>query len=94
MRDLSASNVSHVSRKPLQCIRITTPHTGHIVEVTFQNHAMPMICSLIERGFLTVFSIEGKVMLYSKIIYFEDGHIIKHQSFRGQVKWFFNELIV
>ena len=38
MKDLSASNASHVSRKPLQCIHITTPHVGHIVEVTFRNH--------------------------------------------------------
>ena len=38
MKDLSASNVSHVSRKPLQCIHITTPYTGHVVEVTFRNH--------------------------------------------------------
>ena len=38
MRDLSASNVSHVSRKPLQCMHITTPYTGHVVEVTFRNH--------------------------------------------------------
>ena len=30
---------------------------------------MPMICSLIEHGFLPVFSIEGKVMLYSNQIY-------------------------
>ena len=38
MKDLSASNVSQVSRKPLQCIHITTPYTGHVVEVTFRNH--------------------------------------------------------
>ena len=38
MRDLSASNVSHVSRKPLQCIHISTPYAAHIVEVTFRNH--------------------------------------------------------
>ena len=38
MKDLSASNVSHVSRKPLQCIYITTPYAGHVVEVTFRNH--------------------------------------------------------
>ena len=33
MKDLSASNVSHISRKPLQWIHITTSYTGHIVEV-------------------------------------------------------------
>ena len=38
MKDLSASNVSHVSRKLSQCIHITTPYAGHVVEVTFQNH--------------------------------------------------------
>ena len=38
MKDLSASNISHVSRKPLQCIHITTPYTNHFVEVTFRNH--------------------------------------------------------
>ena len=35
MKDLSATNVSHVSKKPLQCIHITTPYAGHVVEVTF-----------------------------------------------------------
>ena len=35
MKDLSASNVSHVSRKPLQCIHITTPYAVHVVGVTF-----------------------------------------------------------
>ena len=34
MKDLSAPNVSHVSRKPLQCIHITTLYAGHVVEVT------------------------------------------------------------
>ena len=38
MKDLSASNGSHVSRKSLQCMHITTPYAGHIVEVTFRNH--------------------------------------------------------
>ena len=38
-KDASASNVSHVSRKPLQCIHITTPYAGHIVEVTSRNHS-------------------------------------------------------
>ena len=37
MKDLSASNVSHVSRKPLRCIHITTPYAGHVFEVTFRN---------------------------------------------------------
>ena len=38
MKDLSALNLSHVSRKPLQCIHITTPYAGHVVGVTFRNH--------------------------------------------------------
>ena len=38
MKDLSASNVSHVSRKPLQYIDITTSYAGHVVEVTFRNN--------------------------------------------------------
>ena len=38
MKDLSASNGSHISRKPLQCIHISTPYAGHVVEVTFRNH--------------------------------------------------------
>ena len=65
MKDL-ASNVSHVSRKPLQCIHITTPYAGHVAEVTFRNHynAYDMFSNL-EHGSLPVFSIEGKVMLYS-----------------------------
>ena len=72
MKDLSASNVSHVSRKPLQCIQITTPYTDYVVEATFRNHdnAYDMICSLIDHGFFPVFSIEGKVMLYSNVFRF------------------------
>ena len=39
IKDLcEASNVSHVSRKPLQCTHITTPYAGHAVKVTFRNH--------------------------------------------------------
>ena len=38
MRDLSTSNVSHVSRKPLQCIHSTTPYAAQVVEVMFRNH--------------------------------------------------------
>ena len=38
MKELSASNVSHISRKPLQCIHIATPYAGDVVEVTFRNH--------------------------------------------------------
>ena len=35
MKDTGTSNVSHVSRKPLQCIDVTTPIVGHVVEVMF-----------------------------------------------------------
>ena len=38
MKDTGSSNVSHVSRKPLQCIDVTIPVISHIVEVTFWNH--------------------------------------------------------
>ena len=35
MKEAGTLNISHVSRKPLQCIAATTPVTGHIIEVTF-----------------------------------------------------------
>ena len=38
MKDVGTSNVSHVSRKPLQCMQVKTPYAGHVVEVTFRNH--------------------------------------------------------
>ena len=69
MKDLSASNVSHVSRKPLQCIHIQLHTQVTLSKSRSETITMPMICSLIERGFLLVFSIEGKVMLYSKQLY-------------------------
>ena len=37
MKEAGTSNVSHVSRKPLQCIAATTPVTGHVVEVKFSS---------------------------------------------------------
>ena len=65
MKDLSASNVRHVSRKPLRCIHITTPYAGHIVEVTFRNHynAYDMFSNRTRLSF-NLFS-GGKIMLYS-----------------------------
>ena len=65
MKDLSASNVSHVSRKPLRCIHITTPYAGHVVEATFRNHynAYDMFSNR-TRLFSSLFS-GGKTMLYS-----------------------------
>ena len=38
LKDVGTSNVSHVSRKPLQCVHIITPYAGYIVEVTFRSH--------------------------------------------------------
>ena len=63
MGDASASTVSHVSRKPLQYIHITTPYTGHVVEVTLRNHHIAYDV-FSKHGFLPVFSKEEKVMLY------------------------------
>ena len=68
MGKAGTSNISHVSRKRLQSIAATTPVTGHVVGVTlsklrFETIPMPMICSLIEHGFLPVFSMVGKIIL-------------------------------
>ena len=60
MNDAGNYNVSRVLRKPLQCTGVTTPVVGHVVEVVF--------CSLIQHGFLPVFSVLGKIMLYSNTI--------------------------
>ena len=38
MKDASTSKVGHVSRKPLQCIRIKPPYVGYAVEVTLRSH--------------------------------------------------------
>ena len=59
MKGVGTSSVSHVSRKPLQCIGVTTPIAGHVVEVTFRNHcnaydlfsnATPLSSSLFNGG--------------------------------------------
>ena len=34
MKDADSSNVSHISRKRLQCIDVTNPVISHVVEVT------------------------------------------------------------
>ena len=34
-KDSGTSNVSHISRKPLQSIDVTIPVGGHVVKVTF-----------------------------------------------------------
>ena len=69
MKDVGTSNVSLVSKKPLQYIQLITPYAGHVVEVTFEAITMPMICSLMQHSFLPVFSIVGRMMLYSKLNY-------------------------
>ena len=44
MKDFIALNVSHVSRKPLQCIHITTPYAVETL-VTFRSHVpKPLQC--------------------------------------------------
>ena len=69
MKDISTSSVSHVSRKPLQCIHSATPYSGHVGEVTFRNHYNAYDMFSNKHGFPPVFSIEGKVMLYSNTFY-------------------------
>ena len=66
MKEADTSNINHVSRKPLQCIAATTPVT--LSKSRFEFIAMPMICSLMEHGFLSVCSMVGKIMLYSNEI--------------------------
>ena len=61
MRDLNASNVSHVSRKLARCIHITTPYAGHVVEVTFRNHYNAYDIFSNRTWLSSSFSIEGKV---------------------------------
>ena len=63
MKDLSASNVSHVSRKSLQCMHITIPYAGHVVEVTFRNHNNA--CDVFSNRTRLSFSL---LMLYSEDI--------------------------
>ena len=38
IKDVRTSKVSQVSRRPLQCIDVSTPVAGHVVEVMFRNH--------------------------------------------------------
>ena len=45
--------------------RLHEGDVGDIVEVTFRNIAMAMICSLIQHGFFPVFSIVGEITFYS-----------------------------
>ena len=72
IKDLSASNVGKVTFQG-------SPYNGYTLllhtqfmlsKSRFETVTMPMICSLIEHGFLPVFSIERKVMLYSNVFYY------------------------
>ena len=49
-------------------MHIIAPYAGHVVESRSETITMS-ICSLIEYGFLPVFSIERKVMLYSNVLW-------------------------
>ena len=68
MKDDSTSNVSHVSRKPLKCIQVTTPYASHVVEVTFQNHCN--VCDLFSNTKLLCSSLfnggENNVIFYNR----------------------------
>ena len=67
MKNTGTSNVSHALRKPLQCIDVTTPVAGHVVEVTFQNHCDAYdLFSDTTRLYFSLFS-GGKIMLYSNL---------------------------
>ena len=64
---LEIQTLSHVSRKPLQCIQVTAPYAGHIVEVTFRSHYNPYhLFSDTTRLSSSLFN-GGKIMLYSNI---------------------------
>ena len=52
MKDASASNVSHVSRKPLQCIHIKLHMQVTLSKSRCEAITMPMMCSLLQHGFL------------------------------------------
>ena len=65
MKDVGSSNVSHVSRKPLQCIDVTTQVISHVVEVTCGNHCNAYdLFSNRTRPSFSLFN-GGKIMLYS-----------------------------
>ena len=68
IRDLSASNVSHVSKNPYNAYTLELHTQATLSKSRSETIAMPMICSLIAHGFLPVFSTEGKVILYSELI--------------------------
>ena len=69
MKDLSVLNVRKVtfqgSLHNAYTLKLHTQVT--LSKSRSETITMPMICSLIEHGFLPVFSIERKVMLYSNI---------------------------
>ena len=67
MKDLSASNISHISRKPFNAYRLQLHTQVTLSKSRSETITMPMICSLIEHGVLPIFAVEGKVMLYFEI---------------------------
>ena len=60
MKNVGTSNVSHVSREPLQCIDATTQTQVMLSKSLSETTAIPMVCTLMEHGFFPVLSIVGK----------------------------------
>ena len=71
MKDLSASNVRKVTFQgsPYNAYTLQLYTQVTLSKSRSESITMPMICSLIEHGFLPVLSIERKVMLYSNYHY-------------------------
>ena len=67
MKNPSASNVRKVTFQgsPYNVYTLNLHLQVTLSKSRFETITMPTICSLIEHGFLPVFSIEKKVMLYS-----------------------------
>ena len=67
MKDLSASNVRKITsqRSPYNACILWLHTQVTLSQSRYETITMSMICSIIEHGFLPVFSIERKVMLYS-----------------------------
>ena len=64
MKDLNASNLSQVSRKPLQCIPIAAQNADRVVEVKFRNY-YNAYC-MFSDGTRLSSSLLKRVMFYSK----------------------------
>ena len=70
MKDVKTSNVSHVSRNLLQCMQVTTPYAGHVVEITFRSRYNAYdLLSDTTRLSSSFFQWWGKIMLYSNAKY-------------------------